>query len=168
MQRALLPLLFLSLALLLGGCNRGGQVAGTTTTSEPEAAAITTTTTTTTAGEDDGEASSPTTVPSRPEYTIYSRMPGDSGDTVVVILEPGDYTDVQIENVIRDVVETFAPIKEAHLVDSQEAADAVLVDEPTAEQEAILEEHYLARLEEGARLVYLGPYAEHGSKILGS
>lgn len=166
----LLPLLVLS--LLAVSCDRlrqaGGEGTTTVTATTPAVTERETTetrraTTTTTETE-----AAPTSVPGRPDYTIVSRTPGDSGDSVVVLIEPDDYTDVQIENVIRDVVESYAPVKVVHLVDDPEAAAAVLSEDPTPEERRILEEHYLARLEEGARLVYLGPYAEYDSKILGS
>ncbi|MDP8959638.1 MAG: hypothetical protein M3N51_10710 [Actinomycetota bacterium] len=165
----LLPMV--ALALAASACDRGEESAATTTvpvvvtppTTEPLAGA----TTTGVPGAGAGTAA-PTTVPGVPDYTIVSRSAGENGDTVVVLLEPGDYTDRDIENVVGSLIERFAPIREAHIVDSGEAAEAVLTDTPSPEQEAVLAEHYFARLEDGNRLVFLGPYAEQGEIIIGS
>jgi hypothetical protein len=127
------------------------------------AAAVTTTTTSTTTTE------APEL--SFPEYRIISREATESGDVVVVLLDPTTYeslSDIDIHNVMSDLVEQFAPVYEAHIVETQAAADALFVEDPTPEQQTILDNNYIARLEEGFRIVYVGRFEEMGVAILGS
>ena len=124
----------------------------------------TTTTTTTTTS---------TTTPELgyPQYSIISREDADDGDIVVVLLDTDTYeslSDLDVFNVMSDLVEQFAPVIEAHIVETQAAADALFVDEPTEDQQTALDNGYVARLEEGFRIVYLGPLGDSGVQILGS
>ena len=168
----------LLVALVAAACN--GDDGGETTTS---LGAITTTSlaplgssTTTAAPTSTTEPETTTTtiadsVISEPEWTIAERVEGDDGATIVILLDPESYerlTDIDIQNVIEDAIEMFPPIYEAHVVDSEEAADIVLSDVIDTPDQAILDDHYLARLEEGFRIVFVGPFAEFGQIILTS
>lgn len=122
--------------------------------------AVTTTTTTTVAPE-----------LAFPKYSIVSREASESGDVVVVLLDPTTYeslSDIDVHNVMSDLVEEFAPVFEAHVVESQAAADALFEEDPTEAQQAALDRDYIARLEEGFRIVYVGPLEASGVAILGS
>ena len=163
----------LALAVMLAACSSAGDE--TTTTTAPTTTTTAPTTTTTTVATTTTTTTTPPadpTVPTFPEYQITERVISpETGDTVVLLLDPSSYTtlsDLDIYDVIADAVDRFPPIYEAHVVDSQEAAAAVLVDEPDDAQLAAMEESYLARLEEGFRIVYLGPFEESGTAILGS
>jgi hypothetical protein len=57
---------------------------------------------------------------------------------------------------------------ELHVVDSQAAAELVLQVDVEPELVSILDEHYLVRLEEGFRIIYLGPFSSIAESILGS
>ena len=106
-----------------------------------------------------------------PEYTIVSREEGESGDTVVVLLDPDSYlslTDIDLAGVLADVVDRFPPVLTAYVVDDASAVEAVLAAEPTAEQQAALDAHYFVRLEEGFRMVFTGKFADTPIAILGS
>ena len=160
-------LLLTGLACLAAACTFGAEETTTTeailevtTTAPPE----TTTTVTTTLA--------PLSEPSFPEYSIARRIEATDGrDTVVVLLDPSSYqvlSDIDLYDVVADVVDRFPPIFEAHVVDSPEAADAVLSEAPTEEELQVLSEHYLVSLEDGFRLVYQGPFAELGTAVLGS
>ena len=121
----------------------------------------TTTTTTTTAVPELGF----------PQYSIISREEAEGGDIVVVLLDTDSYeslSDLDILNVMSDLVEQFAPVVEAHIVETQAAADALFVEEPTEDQQTALDNGYVARLEEGFRIVYTGPLEDSGVQILGS
>lgn len=174
--RTLLALLVL--AALAASCS-GDDAEDTTTTASGGAGAATTLPGVTspggTSGEGIGDTTTSSTVdlgePVTPEFSIVTREPGDDGDTVVVLLDDETYeslTDIDLQNVISEVVDDFPPVYEAHVVESQAAADAVLAEEPTPEQQQTLDNDYLARLEEGFRIVFLGPFAESGAVILGS
>lgn len=136
--------------------------AGGTETASADTDTTTTTTTTTTT-----EAPELTF----PEYAIISREPGGDGDVVVVLLDPTTYeslSDIDIHNVMSDLVEQFSPVNEAHIVETQEAADALFVEDPSEEEATALAASYIARLEEGFRIVYVGRFEESGIAILGS
>lgn len=107
-----------------------------------------------------------------PQYQIVSRVPTEEGgDEVVVLLDPSTYdslSDIDIFDVIVEVVELFPPIAILHVVDDAVAAN--VVTDPDASQEAreLLADHYLARLDGGFTITYLGPFASSGTAILGS
>ena len=106
-----------------------------------------------------------------PQYSIISREAADDGDIVVVLLDTDSYeslSDLDVLNVMSDLVEQFAPVFEAHIVETQAAADALFVEEPTEDQQTALANGYVARLEEGFRIVYEGPLEDSGVAILGS
>lgn len=129
-----------------------------------EVAAADTSTTTTTTTTEAPELSFP-------EYRIVSREATDAGDIVVVLLDPTTYeslSDIDVYYVMDDLVERFAPVFEAHVVETQAAADALFVEEPTEDQQTALDNYYIARLEEGFRIVYVGPLEASGVTILGS
>ena len=160
-------LLFTGLALIGTACTFG---ADETTTTEADATTTAAPVTTTTAATTTTLAA--LAGPTFPDYSIARRInAADGRDTVVVLLDPSSYqilSDVDLYDVVADVVDRFPPIFAAHVIDSPEATDAVLAEEPTEEQLQILSEHYLLSLEEGFRLVYRGPFAELGTSVLGS
>ena len=118
--------------------------------------------TTTTAGESQG----------LPEYEIAYRENGEPGATVVVLLDPASYTslsDLDLQDVIRDVYDLFPPVWIAHVVDTEDAAGLVVLERALTEEErSLLDVHYLARLEDGIRIVYEGPFEAFPIAILGS
>ncbi|MDX2343154.1 MAG: hypothetical protein QNL12_05160 [Acidimicrobiia bacterium] len=106
-----------------------------------------------------------------PEYRIISREASESGDVVVVLLDTTTYeslSDIDVHNVMSDLVEQYAPVFEAHIVETQAAADALFVEEPSEAEQTALDNDYIARLEEGFRIVYVGPLEASGVAILGS
>ncbi len=109
--------------------------------------------------------------PQIPEFTILSRTPGDEGDTVVVLLDPDSYeslTDIDLQNVLSEVVDDFPPVYSAHVIDDETVAAYLTSAELTAAEQQLLDVHYLVRLEEGFRIVFVGPFEESGSTVLGS
>jgi hypothetical protein len=107
-----------------------------------------------------------------PSYRIVDRQPIEgAGDEVVVLLDPASYdtlTDLDLYDLIAEVVELFPPVSVLHVVDSAEAANAVVNAEATDAERASLALNYLARLDDGFRVTYLGPFAASGSAVLGS
>jgi hypothetical protein len=168
----------LVMALVLTACSGGDDALGSTTTSAPEV-------TVTSSAAPPVVEPLPTTTPtdvavtttrlfpegSLPGYDIVFRETGEEGDTVVVQLDPDTYSslsDIDVHDVIADVYERFPPVLVAYLVDTEQAAEYVLLDAPDADQQAHLAVHYFARLEDGLRIVYQGPLAHAGVTILGS
>ena len=133
---------------------------GATESTAADTATTTTTTTTTEAPE-----------LTFPEYQIISREASEDGDIVVVLLDPTTYeslSDIDIHNVMSDLVDQFSPVYEAHIVETQAAADALFVENPSEDEQMALANDYIARLEEGFRIVYVGRFEESGVAILGS
>lgn len=129
--------------------------------------------------DDDATGDTTTTIaplgdPQIPTFTIVSREPGDDGDTVVVLLDTASYTsltDIDLQNVISEVVDDYPPpIYVAHVIDSPDVAELVVAppEELDAVEQGLLNIHHLVTLEEGFRIVFVGPFEESGTVILGS
>lgn len=162
------------LAALLSVLAACGDSAGTTTTTTAASVppTVPTTTIATSDGTGGGTGVATTTAPTStvpgsfvPEFTILERTPDD---VLVVAVPPGTYSDIDLQNLVSEVVERFAPVNVLHIVDDEGAADLVLAESLTAEDQAFLDDHYFLRLEEGFRMVFLGPFADVGDVILGS
>jgi hypothetical protein len=171
----------LGLALLLvvtacSGDDGADDTSSTTTIPELDRTTIAPTTAgTISSSSSTTEAVTTATLPpleaSLPEYDIVSREQGEDGDTVVVLLDQATFTtltDIDVQDIVADVYERFPPVLVAHVVDTEEAAEYVLLDEINADQQAHLDLHYYARLEDGLRIIYQGRLAEAGVAILGS
>lgn len=154
-------ILILALALITAACNRGDEAELTTTTET--APQLTTTSTSTTVATTDGGEEATTTAGAMPEYEIIA---GDSGGVYVVLVEPGTYSDIDLQNIAEEIVDEYAPDL-VHIVDSQDARDLVLKDEVTAEEQAVLDAHYFARVT-GTMLEFLGPYSDFDDVSIGS
>lgn len=182
MRRTSPVVLLLAFVLIVSACSGGDGEASTTTTAvdagtvtslgaaggdEPTGATDTTAppaagdTTTTVAGGN----------PPIPQFEILEREPGEEGDTVVVLLDPTSYTslnDIDLRNVIAEVADEYAPVYEAHVIDDERVAPLLAQEELTLEEEQLLDNYYLARLEEGFRIVFVGPFDDVASTVLGS
>jgi hypothetical protein len=163
---------------LIAACS-GDDEADQSSTSSTTAAPITTLGDSTqqagTEADDTATSSTTTTTVdmalSFPEYRIISRESSDNGDIVVVMLDQSSYeslSDIDVHNVMSDLVEQYAPVYEAYIVETQAAADALFVEDPTEAEQTALDNGFVARLEEGFRIVYEGPLADNGVAILGS
>ena len=90
---------------------------------------------------------------------------------VVVLLDIASYetlTDIDLENIIADVVQRFPPIATVHVIDDPAAANVVGNPDATEAQIEPISGHYLARLDDGFSITFLGPFATAGSAVLGS
>lgn len=106
-----------------------------------------------------------TSVLGLPGYSVLSRS---EEDELVVLVVPGTYGDIDIQNVVGDVVERFAPVNTLHIIDDAAAATLVVAETVTPEEQIVLDEHYFVRLEEGFRMIFVGPFTDVGEVILGS
>lgn len=174
-----------AVALILTACSGDdGQETTTTlgdavTTLAPASGSAGTTSTpaiTTTAAPPDETAVTSTSgpPPGLPVYEIAFRGDGgDAGDTVVVVLDPASYStlsDIDLQDVIRDVYDQFPPVAVAHVVDTEDAVSLVVVERSSLNEEELtfLDQHYFARLEDGIRIIYVGPFDQYPIAILGS
>ena len=163
----------LAVVLIAGACSRDGD--GDAVESETTAASVSTTEASpqsTIAGAESSTTSSmpeveltTTSVVGLPSYSVLSRS---EEDELVVLVAPGTYGDIDIQNVVGDVVERFAPVNTLHIVDDEAAATLVVAETVTPEEQLVLDEHYFVRLEEGFRMIFIGPFSSVGEVILGS
>ena len=134
----------------------------TTTTSSPP------TETTTTVGGDT-TTTSPTGMAIE-GYDIAVRSSTQEGEVLHVTIEPGDYTDIDLENFVLATLDEREGLAELHVYDDRAAVDAALVaeEERTDEQSALVESHYLVSLADGNVITFHGPFADIGSIRIGS
>jgi len=179
-----------ALVLALGAC--GGDDSTSETTSAPTAASPTTSTTVTEVaetaagasgteasvadgavdpgpeGEGDVQEGSDTTLPpAMPAYEVIHRLIVDDRTTLVILVEPGSYSTVQLENLVYDVVDTFSP-NTAIVVDERDAADLAIRDDLTPEEQSVLDDRTFLRIENGVDVTFHGPYADAGGMTVGS
>lgn len=153
------------------------------TTTLPEDGSATATTLTIGGDGSDTDDGSDTTVsedsttttaepPTLPGYDIAHRSPGDNGDLLVVVLQDvaDGVTDHDLEQVILDVVDTFGPVAEAHIIDDASVLDLLLADpaDLSDEQKADLDAHYLLRLIDGTSVSFQGPFEDVPGYEIGS
>ena len=160
------------LAAVVLAVSAGCSSSADTATTIADSVVVTTLPSTTTSTTSTSTTLAPITPLSPPAYRIVERVPTEgSGDEVVVLLDPSSYdtlTDLDLYDLIAEVVELFPPIATLHVVDDAATANAVAAADTSTTQTPAPSEHYLARLENGFRIVYLGPFASSGTAVLGS
>lgn len=154
------------LALVATACDSEGEVELTTTssivsnsTTAPDVDATDDDTTTTTlAGE---------TVAS---HEVVLRESTDDGEILYIVVPEGDYTDVDLENFVGNLIENDEDISSLEIFDNADAVTAFLLDESeqTADDLAFIDQHHLVTLVERNRIIFRGPYAELGEIAIGS
>ena len=160
----------LALSLLSVACD-GEEAALTTTSSlvtDPGEEGSPTTTTTV---APPGEGASTTLVGEAVgSYEIVAREPVTDGEVVYIVIGPGAYTDVDLENFILDLYEGGIATYGAEIFDDAAAADAYLKAEEdrTAEEVALIELHHFASLVGGTIIRFQGPFTDSGEFVLGS
>ena len=166
--------------LSAGACSRGQDESANTTvvpTTAPDQGAVaaegsstSAVVTTSSPSSDGGESNVATTtavVIGIPSYEVVSAVAGDRGDALVVVIDTGAYSNVELENMVFDIVDRFAPAT-VLVVDSQEAADLALLESLTDEEEKNLARHTLISIENGVEVTFLGPYADFPRLTIGS
>ena len=178
--------LLVVVSLTIVACSRDeGEVSETTVT--PAAGSVTTSSTTAGAGETTiavassdtpttaATATSAETAPSSttalvsglPSYEVVHRLIEDDRETLIVVVEPGSYSNVELENLVYDIVERFSP-SAVIVVDDPTVADLAIEDERTEEQQAELDTHTFLRIENGVEVTFYGPYADFPGLTIGS
>lgn len=160
-----------AVALVAAACNRSAEPELSVTTSSlvttsTEGSGVTATTTA-------SEPSSSTTslVGQQVEsFEVVVREPGEHGDILYVVIPPGSYTDLDLEDFVNDMIEANPGLEELHVFDDPDAVIALRTpeEERTAEQVSMLESHHLLSLFEGKVVRFQGPFAEMGEFVLGS
>jgi hypothetical protein len=127
------------------------------------------TTTTVSAGE--GSAPSTTLVGQTVDsYEIVARESDSAGETIYVVVPPGDYTDVDMENFVLDLVESGTATFGAEVFDDGAAVEAYRKPEAerTPEETESIGLHHFVSLQNGTTLVFRGPFESSGEMVIGS
>ena len=136
-----------------------GSTASTTGVASPSA---------TEDGDDSSTILTTTTVAAGlPTYEVIHRVIEDGRETLVIVVEPGTYSNVQLENLVYDVVEQFSP-SVAIVVDDRAVADLAILDERTEDEQLQLDSHTFLRIENGVEVTFFGPYASFPGLTVGS
>ena len=98
---------------------------------------------------------------------MIHRLIANDRTTLVILVEPGAYTTVQLENLVYDVVDTYSP-NTAIVVDDRSAADLAIKDDLTPEEQSTLDARTFLRIENGVDVTFHGPYADAGGMTVGS
>ncbi len=144
------------------------------TTAAPTTTAPTTTAPITTAAAPTTTPAPTTIAEEQDTNQIYYRVARQEstrdGSVLYVEIPPGDYTDIDLENLVLSVYEERGDLYELHVVDDREAVAALLKaeGERTPEEADSLERHYLVSFLEGSILRFQGPFAELEGFIVGS
>lgn len=171
--RANLGVVIVVVAVFAAACNSGeSSDTSTSTPGSPLTTLVTSGSTETTEASITTTSEAPKTILTAPEYRIVDRIEGDDpGDTVIVLLNPETYeslSTLDLYDLIAEVVELFPPVAELHVVDDAAAANVVANPDASEAERQAAAGNYLARLENGFQITYLGPFASSGSAVLGS
>ncbi len=166
---------FVAFTLAVAACNRGDDETATTTgptIAESVASSRATTTSSaggaaTTVSGDSTVATTTAVVVGMPSYEVVATTPGSSGDALVVVVEPGAYSNVELENLVYDIVDRFAPAS-AVVVDQNEAVALLALAELDDAQREFLAAHTLLQIADGVEVTFLGPYADIPRLTVGS
>lgn len=148
---------------LLGGVSDGSGSGG----SEDGA-------TTTTLSDDVGGGDGPTTTlrgsSVGDSWEVIAREPAEGGEILYIVIPQADYTDVDIENFVGDLVESETVTWGVEIFDDVDAVDAYRLEETerTEEQVELLSRHHFASVTNGDTLVFRGPFEASGSMAIGS
>ena len=174
MRRPLSIAMLVVVGLIAVGCNRGDDGSTTTTSfsAAVETGGDTTSTTagsTTTVAPADSSTVATTTavVVGMPTYEVVGESSSNGAPTLVVVVEPDSFSNVELQNLVFDIVDRFAPTT-AIVVDVKEAADLLFQDELTPEEDAFLSEHILIQITNGVEVTFLGPYSDVPGLMIGS
>lgn len=156
-------------ALSVAACNSDEAQITTTTI---DAALLTTTTASTTPPETEATDTTETTQPSEPveSWEVISRQSTDEGETLYILVEPGEYTDVSIENFLGDLLEEDTAVSGVEVFDDRAALDAALKPEGerTEQERQLIQQHHLVSLASGRQVNFRGPLSDYEDFILGS
>lgn len=141
------------------------------TTTTVDAALLTTTTTTTTEPPETTETPD-TTEPAEPieSYEVISRVSTEEGETLYILVEPGEYSDVTVENFLGNLLEDETAVSGAEIFDDRAALDAALKEEEerTEEEAELIEQHHLVSLDQGRQVNFQGPLSDYEDFVIGS
>ncbi|MEX0864278.1 MAG: hypothetical protein WD269_05305 [Acidimicrobiia bacterium] len=133
-------------------------VGGTSTTAAPGTTTVADDTSTTLRGQ------------SVSEFETVARLSTANGEVLHIVIPAGGYTDVDLENFIRELKDADPELWGVEVFDDPTAPEAFSVEEAsrTQEQSDLLDRHHLVSLVNGDTLRFQGPFKSFGESILGS
>jgi len=166
--------MLLVFGLILTSCDDGTAELSTTsslvtgTTETPDEGGSTTSV----AADENGGQSPTTTLVGETvgSFEIVVRISGENGETLHIVIPPGAYTEIDLENFIGDLKDSDPELWGAEVFDDPDAIQAFVIpeDQRTAEQQTLVEEHHFVSLVDGDTIRFQGPFAEFGESIIGS
>lgn len=103
-------------------------------------------------------------------YEVVLRESTDEGETLYIVLPPGDYTAIDLENFIGDLIDGDDDLESVEVFDDQAALDSFLKDEAeqTAGDLSAIDAHHLVSLVDAHTIRFQGPFADEGEYAIGS
>jgi hypothetical protein len=103
-------------------------------------------------------------------YEVVGRESDTAGETLYVVVPPGAYTDVDLENFVVGLVDDGTITFAAEVFDDPGAVDAFRKPEAerTEGEVQLIEEHHFASVQNGTTVVFRGPFADSGEFVIGS
>jgi len=158
------------LALAVVACNGDDGVELSTTSSVISGQPTTVESSTTTAPSSGEGATTSLVGQSVSGYEIVARETDTAGETLYIVIPPGAYTDVDIENFVLDLVESGTATFGAEVFDDAAAVEAYRKPETdrTEEEGTLVSQHHFVSLQNGTTIVFRGPFESSGEMVIGS
>ncbi|MFP3915938.1 MAG: hypothetical protein ACLFWM_13750 [Actinomycetota bacterium] len=171
MSRRTATVLSVAIALSLAACD--SEEAQITTTTIDATQLTTTSTTDTTASPGTADTAPDTTQEPADQvesYEVISRVSEEEGETLYILVAPGDYSDVSMENFLVTLLEDEPAVSGAEVFDDRAALDAALKDEEerTEDETELIGQHHLVSLVDGRQVDFQGPLEDFEDFIIGS
>ena len=165
--------LLLTFGLVVAACDDGTVELSTTSslvTGTTEVPDQSESTTTLAEGDNGGTTATSLVGETVGSFEIMVRISGENGETLHIVIPPGAYTEVDLENFIGDLKEADPELWGAEVFDDEEAIQAFVIpeDQRTAEQQVLVDDHHFVSLVNGDTLRFQGPFSEFGEAIIGS
>jgi hypothetical protein len=160
---------FVLLAVSLAACDDGETALSSTSSVIAGPSTTAGNTTTSVAGGDTG-ATTTLVGETVGSYEVVARESDTAGETLYIVVPPGAYTDVDIENFMFELVDSGTATFGAEVFDDAAAVDAYRKPEAerTEEETESIATHHLASLENGTTIVFRGPFESSGEMVIGS
>lgn len=103
-------------------------------------------------------------------WEVVLRESTDEGETLYIVVPPGDYTAIDLENFIGDLIEDDDDLESVEVFDDEAALDSFLKDEAeqTAGDLSAIDAHHLVSLVDAHTIRFQGPFADEGEYAIGS
>lgn len=103
-------------------------------------------------------------------YEVVAREPSDAGEVLYIVIPQADYTDVDLENFVGDLLERDIVTSGAEVFDDVLALDAYRKAEAerTEADTELIAQHHFASVVNADTLVFRGPFESLGEMAIGS